>query len=101
MTEDEKKRHLAGAIRNNMGAATIFTPFPDLNLTYRDEMLCTITLGPQHATHAIASMWDLHDLDDDALWQVVMEGKPVPSQAQEEPAPDTTEKPKARGNKKR
>lgn len=86
MTEDEKKAILAGAVRNNMTTSTIFTPWDGLDLTYRDEMLCRTTAGSgQQNVVAIASQWDLHDMDDDTIWQVVMEGKPVPSTEEAKP----------------
>ena len=77
MTEEDQIRVLAGHVRNYMQTATVFTPWPGLDLTYRDGMLCRCTpnvSSEQRQYTPLCSMWDVHDASDAQIWEIVMKG---------------------------
>lgn len=73
LTDADAQRILAGSVRNNVGTATIFSPYVNCTLAYRDGMLCRVS--PEGVTTLVVmTQEEVHVLSDEEIFMLV-EGK--------------------------
>jgi hypothetical protein len=96
MTEERQRQLLAIYIRNHMGGmGAIFSPFDGLHLTYDQEgTLYKVMPGSNYGENQqqlpLIHRTELFDANDDEIWGVVMEGKPIVREVVE-PEPEIEE----------
>lgn len=74
LTHEERVRILAGAVRNNMVASTIFTPYHGLDLAWQAGQLCRTSVHVGHFDRVfepIASMEEIMEMSDEEIYQRV------------------------------
>jgi hypothetical protein len=77
LSQDDKQRMLAGAIHNNIGTATVFSPWYGQDFCYRDGMLCRTQNAPsdKRSFEPICTVLDVMVMDESAIWKRVMGGQ--------------------------
>lgn len=73
LTDADAQRILAGSVRNNVGTATIFSPWVGAQFAYKDNILCRVS--PEGVTtQAIMTQEEAHVLSNEEIFLLV-EGK--------------------------
>lgn len=76
LSDEHASALLVGQVRNMLASpGVIFSPWHGLDLAIRDEHLCRVsgTNATGYTYRPLASMWDVHDMNDEDIVAVITE----------------------------